>query len=98
MKAKTLTTITGAVVLAGSAALYAMSFEVDASAEGAGHAGRLLRPGAAPAFNVVVTSRRATPGHSYSGARRRPDSRHSEWTSATATGHGWGEAAPDHRS
>jgi hypothetical protein len=98
MKAKTLTTITGAVLLAGSAALYAMSFEVDASDEGPGHAGRSMRPGAAPAFNVVVTTRRATPGLSYSGARRKPDLRHQEWTSATATAHGWGEPPSDPRS
>jgi hypothetical protein len=98
MKTKTLTIITGALLLAGSAALYAMSVKVDVSDEGTGRAGRSVSPAAPPAFSVVVTSHRATPGYSVSGARSRSRLHGAGWTPAPTTGDRWGEVRPDPRS
>ena len=89
MTTKTLTLMVGAMLLAGSAALSAMSVNVDVP--GAGGAGRTASPATAPAFSVVVTSHRTTPGHRLSGARSRPGKGSDEWSSAATTGHSWDE-------
>jgi len=98
MKSKALTIITAAVLLSGSAALYAMSAGVGASDEVTGEAGLPARPAAPPAFSVVVTSHRAASGHSRSGARSNPGVRSTGWQVAPTTGYGWDEVPPDPRS
>ena len=97
MTSKLLAMTTGAVLLAGSAALYAMSVKVDGSGEGTGQAGRSMSPAAPAAFSVVVTSRRSTPGHSFSWNRSRQGAHSTASKSAPTNDHGWGEVAPDPR-
>ena len=99
MKSKILTVATGAVLIAGSAALYAMSATIYEADGDTAQVGRSMHAAAAPAFSVVVTSRRSMPGHSFAGTRSRQRMRSTEWTtSAQATGHGWGEVPTDPRS
>ena len=97
MKTRALTTIAGVALLAGSAALYAMSVQVDGADDGTGQARRAPGAVAPPAFSVVVTQRRSTPGHSMSGSRSRAASRSIAWRTATTDDHGWGRAVTEPR-
>ena len=94
MKTRTLSAAAGVLLLAGSAALFAMSVDGGVSEDGTDQSGRSTRFVEPPAFSVVVTSRRSTPGQSF----LRKSGRSGALKSASATDHGWGEAPGDHRS
>jgi len=98
MKAKTLTTIAGAILLAGSAALAATVANVHVSEEAMGHTGRSVGAVAPPAISVVVTTRRAMPGHKLSGAWTAPGARSAVWEAAPSSSRDRNEPASDPRS
>jgi len=98
LNAKALTKITGTVLLAGSAAFYAMSAAVDGSDDAAGASGRSAIPAALPAFSIIVESHRATRHHASAGARSNSGPRGNAWTSMPATADDWGALPPDPRS